>query len=124
MTATESTITEGLSMQVTDAEGAAVVCLAGRVTVDSSPALRMQLLALLSRGSLPTLIIDLSQLSYIDCSGIATLIEALRIARQRNSELQLRGLRDGPRHLLEVTGLLGLFTTNGQPSTCAGSKVL
>ena len=87
MTATESNITEGFSIEVTDTEGAAVVCLGGRVRVDSSPGLRKELLALLSRRSLPTLIIDLSGLSYIDCSGIATLIEALRIARQRHTNL-------------------------------------
>jgi anti-anti-sigma factor len=96
--------------------------LGGRVTVDSSPGVRKQLLALLSRPSLPTIIIDLSQLSYIDCSGIATLIEALRIARQRHTKMQLRGVRDGPRHLLEVTGLLGLFDTNGEMDHSSVSK--
>ena len=76
-----------------------------------------------SRRSLPTLIIDLSELSYIDCSGIATLIEALRIAHQRHTNLQLRGVRDGPRHLLEVTGLLRLFETDGRTDHSSVSKV-
>jgi len=123
LTATESTPTQDLSIQVTNSDGEAVVCLGGRVTVDSSPALRKQLLALLSRGSLPTLIIDLSELSYIDCSGIATLIEALRIARQRHTNLQVRGVRDGPRHLLEVTGLLHLFETGGGTDHSSISRV-
>jgi len=123
MTAAEPTTTQDLSIQVTDREHAALVCLGGRVTVDSSPRLREQLLALLSRRSPPPLIIDLSDLAYIDCSGIATLIEALRIAHQRKSELQLRGLHDGPRHLLEVTGLLRLFDTDGPKSGSAGSEV-
>ena len=123
MTAAEPTTTQDLSIQVTDREHAALVCLGGRVTVDSSPRLREQLLALLSRRSPPPLIIDLSDLAYIDCSGIATLIEALRIAHQRNSKLQLRGLHDGPRHLLEVTGLLRLFDSNGPKSGSAGSEV-
>ena len=123
MTATESTTTQDLSIQVTNSDGEAVVCLGGRVTVDSSPALRKQLLALLSRGSLPTLIINLSELSYIDCSGIATLIEALRIAHQRHTKLTLRGVRDGPRHLLEVTGLLHLFETGGGTDHSSISRV-
>jgi anti-sigma B factor antagonist len=123
MTAAEPTTTQDLSIQVTDREHAALVCLGGRVTVDSSPRLREQLLALLSRRSPPTLIIDLSDLAYIDCSGIATLIEALRIAHQRNSELQLRGLHDGPRHLLEVTGLLRLFDSNGPKDSTSKPKV-
>jgi len=110
----ESTSNRDLTISVTESEGGAVVSVTGRVSVDSSPGLRKELLGLLSRRSLRALIIDLSQLSYIDCSGIATLIEALRIARQRQTKLQLRGVRDGPRHLLEVTGLLGLFDTDGE----------
>jgi len=123
LTATECTAPEALTIQVNNVDGKALVCLGGRVTVDSSPALRNQLLALLSRGSLPTLIIDLSELSYIDCSGIATLIEALRIARQRHTNLQVRGVRDGPRHLLEVTGLLLLFETGGGTDHSSISRV-
>jgi len=123
LTSTESTTAQDLSIQVTDSDGGALVCLGGRVTVDSSPALRKQLLAMLSRGSRPTLIIDLSGLSYIDCSGIATLVEALRIARQRHTNLQVRGVRDGPRHLLEVTGLLHLFETGGGPDHSSISRV-
>jgi len=123
LTATDSATARDLSIQVTDSEGRAVVCLGGRVTIESSPDVRKRLLALLSGGSLPTLIIDLSELSYIDCSGIATLIEALRIAHQHIGKLELRGVRDGPRHLLEVTGLLDLFDTNGETDHSSVSKV-
>ena len=123
MTATEPISSQDLSIQVTNGDGETVICLGGRVTLDSSPGLRKQLLALLSRPFPPTLIIDLSQLSYIDCSGIATLIEALRIARQSHTNLQLRGVRDGPRHLLEVTGLLHLFDSNGETDHSSVSKV-
>ena len=123
MTATDSITIQDLSIQVTNSDGEAVICLGGRVTIDSSPGLRQQLHALLSQPSPPTLIVDLSDLSYIDCSGIGTLIEALRIARQHHTKLQLRGLRDGPRHLLEVTGLLRLFDKNGEMGHSSVSKV-
>jgi len=123
LTATDSTTIQDLSIQVTNSDGEAVICLGGRVTIDSSPGLRKQLHVLLSQQSPPTLIVDLSELSYIDCSGIATLIEALRIARQQRTKLQLRGVRDGPRHLLEVTGLLHLFDTNGETDHSSVPKV-
>ena len=123
MLTAESTTAQDLTIQVTNNEGSALVSLGGRVTIDSSPDLRKQLLALLNQQPPPTLIIGLSELSYIDCSGIGTLIEALRIARQRHTNLQLRGLHDGPRHLLEVTGLLHLFETNGKTDHSAVSKV-
>jgi len=123
LTATECTTPEALTIQVNNVDGNALVCLGGRVTVDSSPELRSQLLLLLNQPNPPTLIIDLSDLSFIDCSGIATLIEALRIARQRHTNLQLRGLRDAPRHLLEVTGLLHLFDANGETDHSSGTMV-
>jgi len=123
LTATDSITGQDLMIGVTDSEGRALVCLAGRVTIDSSPDLRKQLHALLNQQPPPTLIIDLSELSYIDCSGIGTLVEALRIARQRHTNLELRGLHDGPRHLLEVTGLLHLFETNGEMDHPAVAKV-
>jgi anti-sigma B factor antagonist len=123
VTSAESTTTRDLSISVSDNEGVAVVGLSGRVSVDSSPDLRDRLLATLGRPSLPTLTIDMSELTYIDCSGIATLIEALRIAHQRKTVLQLRGLHDGPRHLLEVTGLLHLFDTNGETDHSSVPKV-
>jgi anti-sigma B factor antagonist len=123
LTATDSITGQDLTIGVTDSEGRALVCLGGRVTIDSSPDLRKQLHALLDQPCPPALIIDLSELSYIDCSGIGTLIEALRIARQRHSNLELQGLRDRPRHLLEVTGLLRLFDTNRGTDHSSVSKV-
>jgi anti-anti-sigma factor len=93
------------------------------VSVDSSPNLRERLHAVLKRPSLPALTIDLAELAYIDCSGVATLIEALRISRSRKTRLQLRGLRDRPRYLLEVTGLLRLFETTERTSESSASKV-
>ena len=124
MTTTESATTRDLSIHVNDSEGGAVVCLSGRVSIDSSPDLRERLHAVLKRQSLPALTIDLAELTYMDCSGVATLIEALRIARSRKTLLQLKGLRDRPRHLLEVTGLLRLFETNERTSGSSVSKVL
>jgi len=123
VTSTESTAKRDLSIGVSDSEAGTVVCLSGRVSVDSSPELRDHLLATLGRPSLPTLTIDMSKLTYIDCSGIATLIEALRIAHKRKTALQLSGLHDGPRHLLEVTGLLHLFDTNGETDHSSLPKV-
>ena len=123
MTTSETATSQGLGITVSDKEGETIVSLSGRVTVDSSPGLREQLHALLKRPSLPMLAIELSELTYLDFSGIATLIEALRIARRQNTRLQLRGLRDGPRHLLEVAGLLSLFDADDGKNEHSPSEV-
>jgi anti-sigma B factor antagonist len=102
-----------LTISVTRIEGRALVSLGGRLTIDSSPELRNQLLAVLYGETLENLVIDLSDVPYVDISGVATLLETLRVARGRNTNLQLQGLHDRPRYLLEVTGLLSLFETSG-----------
>jgi len=121
---TESATTRALTMSVIGSEAGVLVCLSGRISIDSSPDLRERLLAILDRNVLPTLTIDLAEVSYIDCSGLATLLEALKITYARKTILQLRGLHDRPRYLLEVTGLLSLFETNGRINGSSISKVL
>ncbi len=104
--------------------GDALVCLSGRLSIDSSPGVRNQLLAILDQESPSTLTVDLAEVTYIDVSGIATLVETLKIARARKTALRLKGLHDRPRYLLEVTGLLRLFDTNGPTDGPSVSKVL
>ena len=87
--------------------------LSGRLGIDSSPELRTQLLAILRVQSPPAVSVDLSAISYIDASGVATLVEGLKAARHRGTTLCLQGLQGRVRHLLEVTGMLTLFETTG-----------
>jgi len=98
---------EPLTIDVRAEEGA-VLTVNGRVTIDSSLVLRERLLAILRRESLPTLTIDLTAVPYVDTSGLATLVEALKLAHAANTKLRLR-LQDRPLYLLQVTGLLPLF---------------
>ena len=95
-----------------------VMSVRGRVTIDTSPDLRDLLLTILQRQSLSHLSINLAGVPYIDCSGLATLVEALRLARRRSIELELSGLHDRVLYLLQITGLLNLFErgAQGQPS--------
>ena len=91
------------------ASDGALVSLKGRVDIDSSPAVRDQLMALLHAPHPRTVSIDLSGVTHIDLSGVVTLIEALKIARNCNTELRLQGLHDRLHRLFEATGILFLF---------------
>ena len=90
-----------------------VLRLKGRLGIDSSPALRDRLLAMLRSQSPKAVVVDLAEVSYIDASGVATLLEALKRARNRQTTLCLEGLQGRPLHLLEVSGVLHLFETYG-----------
>jgi len=113
LAATESPNTSGLNIRVIESQEGTLVSLRGRIFIESSPGLRDRLLAILERASPLALTIDLSEVPYIDLSGIATLVEALKIARVRKREMKLTGLHDRPPYLLERTGLLPLFEAHG-----------
>lgn len=120
-----STITAGdLTINVTHNEGRATVELNGRVDIDSSPPLRDRLLSILKGEYAESATVDLNQVSYIDCSGIATLIEALKIAQNREATVHLKGLHGRLLHLFDITGVLSLFTTRDVTSTATQPKVL
>jgi anti-sigma B factor antagonist len=83
--------------------------LSGRITIDSSPALREALLRRLETPSCDVLALDLYDVAYIDTSGLAILVEILRAARRLGKQLRLSRLGERPRYLLETTRLLHLF---------------
>src|SRR5512138_3567430 len=103
-----------LEIAVTQDEQATVLSLSGRVSVDSSPMLRDRLLRVLRSEARTAVTVDLSGSPSVDCSGIATLVEGLKIARQRNVVLQLTGLQGRVKKLFEVTGVLCLFEESSQ----------
>ena len=89
-----------------------IVRLNGRIDVDSSPDIRDCLLAILSGKQLVHAVtIDLCDVDHIEASGIATLVEALKIAGPRRIRIHLQGLHGSVLRLFEVTGLLPLFET-------------
>lgn len=85
----------------------------GRVTVDSSPRLRSALLKLIRSGRSAVLAIDLAGVSYMDTSGIATLLEALKVAHDRSVKLHLEGVNGQPRMLIQATEMDHIFRQNG-----------
>ncbi len=76
----------------------------GRIVVDNSDQVRRRLAgALRSQPALVT--VDLSDVTYMDTSGLAALMEAMRTARQQGTRLVLCGIQEQPRYLLKVTDL-------------------
>jgi anti-anti-sigma factor len=108
----ETTSPSHLAIVVDRSGTEVIVRLNGRIDVDSSPDIRDCLLAILSgKQSVHAVIVDLSDVNHIEASGIATLVEALKIAGPRQTRLHLRGLHGSVLRLFEVTGLLPLFET-------------
>ena len=123
MTKGISTGTDILEITVHQGDEASAVRLRGRFNIDSSPSLRDELLVILHVQSPKAVIVDLTDVTYIDSSGIATLIEALKIARNRHRRLCLQGLQGRLRHLFQVTGVSALFETADCQSVTSATKV-
>jgi anti-sigma B factor antagonist len=117
MPVTRAAMTSGsdLEISVAQMERDPIVSLSGQINVDSSPALRDCLRAILSTEPLPkTVTVDFAAVPYIETSGVATLIEALRIAAHQQTRLHLKGLRGPVLRMFEVTGVLPLFDPGGR----------
>jgi len=100
----------GLGITVLHSDDEVLVRLNGRTTVVSSPDLRDRLLEVLSdEPSHRVVTVDLTGVTHIEASGIATLIEALKIGRHREITFRLQGLGGSVLRLFEVTGVLALF---------------
>ena len=102
-----------IGIRVVRESSESTVIVSGRVTVDSSPHLRSVLLQLLRKGAEPVLVIDLLGVSYLDMSGLATLLEALEAAHRHSVMLRVLGITGQSRMLAEVAELDKVFQTAG-----------
>jgi anti-sigma B factor antagonist len=85
------------------------ISLSGRISTDSAPDLRNLLLERLKSSACQSLTVEFQEVTYIDTSGLAILVELLKASHNRGKTFRLSGLRERPRYLLQATGLLPLF---------------
>ena len=99
--------TRTLTISVRVVAKATIVDLEGAVDLGNSRALRTTLF-----DTVPTtsrLALNMSGVRYIDSSGIATLVEVLKKARDLNKDFILFGLGSRVYDVLKLTNLLGVF---------------
>jgi anti-anti-sigma factor len=116
----------GLQLQCR-AEGTHFVALLpGRITIDSSPGLRTELLQVLESDGCQSLAVDFHEVSYVDTSGVAILMEVLQGARAAGKAFRLENLQQRPRYLFQAIGLLHFFDQanpgSGEPIQATGPK--
>ena len=87
--------------------GNTIVDVSGDIDMGTSPGLRKLLLELLSKT--PRLVVNFSEVRYIDSSGIASLVEVLMKARNSQKQLVLYGLNKTVQEVLQLTRLTTIF---------------
>jgi len=82
------------------------VRLAGELDLASNPELADRLVAI--AGS--AVILDLSELTFIDASGLAVLLDAKQRIEMQGDRLELRGARGLVARVFEICGLVHLLS--------------
>ena len=94
--------------------------LVGELDMHRVPAVRAQLDPLV-KARTPRVLIGLSDITYIDSSGLALFIEVLQQVHGYGGQLALFGLRAPVRHIFEIARLDQLFKLYPDKSAALGS---
>jgi anti-sigma B factor antagonist len=96
-----------MSFECSDHGQYKVLHLNGEVDLSNSTQVKTSLLGILETNR--SVIVDFSGLTYIDSSGMATLVEGLNVANNKKLRLFIAGAAGAPLQVLELTRLNQVF---------------
>lgn len=82
-----------MQIEISSLNGIATIRVEGEIDLFSSHELRAALMGLVNRKTSP-IVVDLSLVTYIDSSGIATFVEGLKVMMRYQGSLRLAGISD------------------------------
>lgn len=101
-----------LCVESVGSERHAVVSVHGALDTRAALPIASQLVELLAHP-LRSMTLDLHAVTFVDSAGLGVLNIARNRATSRRIELRLRSLPDPVRNVLEVAGMVALFTIDG-----------
>lgn len=90
-------------------EKATIFDVSGDIDLANSPEMRKTLLTEMRDKKTPRVIINLTNVRYIDSSGVASLVEGLKVSRDLGLRFILFGLSPAAREVLQLSRLLKIF---------------
>ena len=97
-----------MEIRITDQYKAVVVAFEGDIDLESSPKARQALLECVGRAR--PVLVDLSGVSYIDSSGVASLVESFQAARKGGRAFALAAASEATLRVLQLARLDKVFT--------------
>ena len=97
-----------MSCEIRHEGDVAVVALSGDIDLESSPKVRSALLDCV--GLKQAVLVDMSSVSYIDSSGVASLVEAFQTARKSDTRFGLVSVSPPAMRVLELARLDRIFS--------------
>lgn len=89
-------------------DGTCIVTANGEIDLGSSPKLRQALLAAID--DYDTVQVELRDIGYMDSSGVATLVEALKASRSKSAQFELVSPSVSVLKVLQLARLDALFS--------------
>ena len=100
-----------MALRITDriVDGITVLDLDGKIVLgDESGALREKVKSLLESGA-KNIVLNLEKVSFVDSTGLGTIVGAFTSAQSHSAKLKLTTLSQKPRDLMQITKLLTVF---------------
>ena len=97
----------GMEHRVREERGSVIVALVGEIDLEQSPRAREVLLESVARER--DVLVDLAEVRYIDSSGVASLVEALQVARRNGTGFALLSVSPAALRVLELARLDTVF---------------
>ena len=94
-------------------DDAVLASVRGEVDLHNSPELRAALLGMLTKSLPKKMVLNLSQVPYMDSSAVAVLVEVLQKLRRAGGRLMLSALQPRVKGLLEIARLDSIFVLAG-----------
>jgi stage II sporulation protein AA (anti-sigma F factor antagonist) len=102
------------------ADGVLDVFLRGEIDYTNATPVTRTVTEAVDRVRPSTVRVDLTEVTFLDSSGIGVLITGLKAARQVAAEYRVRGPNPKVLDQLRITGLIELFPVDGADPPAAG----
>ncbi|MFA5500330.1 MAG: STAS domain-containing protein [Candidatus Omnitrophota bacterium] len=97
-----------MAIKTENKNGLTVCYVEGEIDINTSPDIKKNFEKILSKKT-PAMVINFSKVTYVDSSGLATLVEILKDMRTYGGKMKLSNLSPKIKSLFEITKLEKLF---------------
>ncbi len=92
--------------------------MAGECDLYSAPLFAISVVSMIRNGE-RKLEIDMSRLSYLDSTGVGSIIRILQAMRENKGELRFHGIGGMPRRVLRLSNVIGIMAERDGPGAGA-----
>jgi anti-sigma B factor antagonist len=97
-----------LRIEVADTTSPTIVVLAGEIDVATAGRVREVLIAVSNSGE-SNVVVDMTNVTFMDSTGLAALVGPLKRFRSMNGQIVLRSPSRSVKKVLEISGLTRVF---------------